>query len=807
MSAIGSFHGDSSSVMPFFLKDAIALELSSMLDDFYPQLRYFPKFIRSQVEEQVMEHVAREFAEEIRLYNLQGNVLFYVHRLFKDASTGLVNLQPLEAPPLSPEDMQAIESAVCPYIENVAYDCVLAGVEIGIASLVDDVYDYFLRPDFDSRWELACCFLDCLVNEAGDRAREAISAKQSNDFVGLRHYVRHHLPALLQGLETELLDGIYDRLDWQRDEVDKPSVLRLIADELIDYHAAFERVADTIYIPRRRRAAIRATLQSDVPVDIHTGPEPRLPVPQVPSDAPKLCGTSFPDADEEIEFALAHPPNPGPSVKISFATIPLSLLKEIQDAIDGVLTEALSDPDHDDLDLDSMIETIYAGLQAAVPGVESFPGSTRTYIMDAYNERVESMLAEYQSLDRDEAFEDSISDLDDEDGSDADYDAMDLDDEDKDENDTPPPRPTKRRKVGNSSTSALSGCQTKRRSSRLARKRPINEEEEAVSDAESESPFASSQRLDHFGSKPSLRIWMAVLDGCVTTKNGRHSRQRCIEYLGNGRSFHDTFQRLESESLCQGLIDAGRICLSDLKELCKPASSVQTKGSGHYMALITDEDRDSWYAKYIGQAVMVSRRITEHHNYARIAASDGKVKKPATCGCLIYRAWKAKGTRRHASWLELSNVTKLDSETEIEFETWLCLLEMFFSLAFQTLQANYLDTWLPSEIPRQRHVGLNVALPLGGYGRLSLSAVLKSVHDPELLQIIPNQPVELRCGKCFTVRVFKYPRMSNGRTPRIILSSLMTLNGFPFKWQTVRADRIHRCWNVRTLRLHPNPWR
>ncbi|KAK1953592.1 hypothetical protein LY78DRAFT_686958 [Colletotrichum sublineola] len=190
MSAIESFHGASS------------------------PLRYFPKFIQSQVEVKVMEHVERKFEDEIRLHNAQGAVLVYVHRLFKEKASSF-HPQPVGNMKLSTRDEQVIESAADRAVKNAAYDYVLAGVDMDHTKVVDTVYMQYLASDFESRWALAKSSLYSLVIKAEQDARQSVLAMRPDDFDALRHYIRHYMPDLLHGLETRLVEGIYDKLCLQ----------------------------------------------------------------------------------------------------------------------------------------------------------------------------------------------------------------------------------------------------------------------------------------------------------------------------------------------------------------------------------------------------------------------------------------------------------------------------------------------------------------------------------------------------------------------------------------------------------------
>ncbi|KAK6217108.1 hypothetical protein QIS74_07222 [Colletotrichum tabaci] len=492
----------------------------------------------------------------------------------------------------------------------------------------------------------------------------------------------------------------------------------------------FEELAEEFGAVRKYRAQIKALIREAVCDYAAADPDqtPGLPQAAVSSDA-----ASVP----------AHDPS---------APLPDDLIYEMQDALGDILTNFLLEQDLHDLELDAVAEVLFLELQSEVPDIGKFPEDAKSFVIDAFQERVQSFFDEDMPLETDDDLYVYNSDTED-----------DFDDEDDQDESYLPPSPApaaKRARLErssaflpsddqeNSSGSRDGALVNTRVSSIGSRKRKITTLEDVDDVQEVESPFSAAQRLDHLAAKPSIRIWMTVLEGCVTSKTGSGARKRYIEYLGRGHDFHSTFPRLESESLCQSFIDAGKIGLDDLKALCKPSGSIKYNGPGHYMGLITDQDVQSWYTKYIGQAHEVHKRVHKSHNAsarraekvlreATAASLRNGVKIHKSLGALIYRVWAAKGTNRSANWMLLSKVVEQVGETAEDLLAWLSLVEMFFCLAFQTIQKVDLNKWLPSEIPREEpHVGLNVAIPLSTLGLFHVNPLtpntLQSLDDPEI---------------------------------------------------------------------------
>jgi hypothetical protein len=127
------------------------------------------------------------------------------------------------------------------------------------------------------------------------------------------------------------------------------------------------------------------------------------------------------------------------------------------------------------------------------------------------------------------------------------------------------------------------------------------------------------------------------------------------------------------------------------------------RSPGTYLAILTDKNRQGWHRLYVGQTINNLHRRIGHH-VARMGHGDQK---------LFYNVWRGDEVDCHWVVLSESQPEKdgVDKQAKEDNETWLSVVEFFYSLLLETLQSDsmrkYLgDAWVgPSQ-------GLNVSIPL-----------------------------------------------------------------------------------------------
>jgi hypothetical protein len=146
------------------------------------------------------------------------------------------------------------------------------------------------------------------------------------------------------------------------------------------------------------------------------------------------------------------------------------------------------------------------------------------------------------------------------------------------------------------------------------------------------------------------------------------------------------------------------------------------------MILLTDDNDESWFRQYVGQAKEITTRLLRHRSM-RVRYETHDTNRP------LYLMWNKEGVRAH--YLPLHQVHGELGESENEKELWLCLVEMFYCLVFETLQTKNLNQWLVGGA-RPDHRGLNIQVPLyqGETTRGPTSGLgsLFSSNDPQIRQ-------------------------------------------------------------------------
>lgn len=142
------------------------------------------------------------------------------------------------------------------------------------------------------------------------------------------------------------------------------------------------------------------------------------------------------------------------------------------------------------------------------------------------------------------------------------------------------------------------------------------------------------------------------------------------------------------------------------------------------MNLVIEPAVVEYLKKYIGQADQVRRRVRNHRSEMKKGKS------------LHHRI--ARVETRVSNFVLLGKWT--DDAVVPMAPALLDLVEMYFSLLFQSLPKRSLTKWLPIDVPLRKETGLNIALPLyqaalaaGSKKRAQLSFLdLKDSDDPEV---------------------------------------------------------------------------
>ena len=117
---------------------------------------------------------------------------------------------------------------------------------------------------------------------------------------------------------------------------------------------------------------------------------------------------------------------------------------------------------------------------------------------------------------------------------------------------------------------------------------------------------------------------------------------------------------------------------------------------GWYMDLVTDPEKSGWFKEYVGQAHNTRLRLRGHRNEVKTGRS------------LHYKLARVEGRLMNfvllGRWTKAAGIPMDDALLD--------LVEMYFSLLFQSLPQPTLKKWLPASVPLRKEVGVNVATPL-----------------------------------------------------------------------------------------------
>ena len=167
------------------------------------------------------------------------------------------------------------------------------------------------------------------------------------------------------------------------------------------------------------------------------------------------------------------------------------------------------------------------------------------------------------------------------------------------------------------------------------------------------------------------------------------------------------------------ILDTGKI--RDLDALRSLPTAIGVDKPGWYLIVLRDENDPSWYRLYVGQGSNIDDRIKEHKRNLRKGV-----------GRLLYDHWRKPG--RYPEFYLLGTANPVEFPVMGDLAPYLNIMEQFWSLGVQTLQALDLDKWLLPSSVRSTQCGLNMRLPIyQGYqdAPRGMASILAS-DDPEI---------------------------------------------------------------------------
>lgn len=174
--------------------------------------------------------------------------------------------------------------------------------------------------------------------------------------------------------------------------------------------------------------------------------------------------------------------------------------------------------------------------------------------------------------------------------------------------------------------------------------------------------------------------------------------------------------------------------------------------AGWYAGILRDTGAPEWHKLYTGQSVRVGYRVGRHE----YEHTSGKG--------MMYRLWGAKPTR-NMTFVLLGKAS--NSWQGEDCQVWLNIVEMFLSLALQTLPPAALDHWLPGNINRFEEIGANTAIPLyqshADKTSVGLSGLFSS-SDPEIREYARTTAMKgIQAGNARMKELEYVPRINSER--------------------------------------------
>lgn len=226
-----------------------------------------------------------------------------------------------------------------------------------------------------------------------------------------------------------------------------------------------------------------------------------------------------------------------------------------------------------------------------------------------------------------------------------------------------------------------------------------------------------------------LRLFQKMMLKIVGLQNT--TAERYAEYFRRNDT-NTMWERLCTESFVMDLIRTEGTDRTTFSTVARMRTMINAQHPGWCMGEVFSSVHGDFFKRYVGQSPTSIRDRLNKHNQER-QVNQSKV---------FYHVWNKPSLGRDCRWVVLGKLSDCDEDKDDQ-TNWTSLVEMFYCLAFQTLQEDALRTWLAETGHRVAlpHTGLNVALPLYQARQGDLSASERGFNslflssDPELREM------------------------------------------------------------------------